>query len=253
MGIATSAFVFLVVVLANTPAGQTDSHAGLYTAPESILELHWAPDGKSLRGYLRSGGRVAALAPVEIREGAFRATATQDDGTREELTGTPATGPVITIGGRKYQRAAVEQPADAKTRREIQDAYLALSKAVSSRDFDAFQALRVPEFATISPNGVPSPGSRMADRARGMLERIQPPITTTNDIIALTVRGDDAIATVRQKFTRMQMTEGQLREIHTEVTQRETWTRTPQGWKLSFVDEVRDQLRREVSPAAQPR
>jgi len=36
--------------------------------------------------------------------------------------------------------------------------------------------------------------------------------------------------------------EGTLHTIHTEVTQRETWTRTPEGWKLLFVDEVRDQL-----------
>jgi hypothetical protein len=26
------------------------------------------------------------------------------------------------------------------------------------------------------------------------------------------------------------------------VTQRETWTRTPRGWKLIFVDEVRDPM-----------
>jgi hypothetical protein len=82
----------------------------------------------------------------------------------------------------------------------------------------------------------------MAERARRLLERIQPPITTTNDILELTVRGNDAIATVRQKFTRMQMIEGTPHTIHTEVTQRETWTRTPAGWKLLFVDEVRDPI-----------
>ena len=82
----------------------------------------------------------------------------------------------------------------------------------------------------------------MAARARSLLERIQPPISNTNDILGLTVRGDDAIATVRQKFNRMLMIQGSLHAIYTEVTQRETWTRTPAGWKLLFVDKVRDHL-----------
>ena len=38
--------------------------------------------------------------------------------------------------------------------------------AVDTKNFDAFQALRVADFATIPPDGVPSPAARMADRAR---------------------------------------------------------------------------------------
>jgi hypothetical protein len=83
----------------------------------------------------------------------------------------------------------------------------------------------------------------MADRARGFLERIQAPIRTTNDILVLTTRGDEAIATVRQKLTRQIIVDGQAQNVHTEVTQRETWRKTADGWKLTFVDEVRDQVR----------
>ena len=61
-------------------------------------------------------------------------------------------------------------------------------------------------------------------------------------LLELTVRGDEAIATVRQKFTRKQLIEATTHTIHTEVTQRETWTRTPLGWKLVFVDDVRDHI-----------
>ncbi len=60
---------------------------------------------------------------------------------------------------------------------------------------------------------------------------------------ATRTRGDEAIATVRQKFTRQQLVENQLRTVHTEVTQRETWKKTAEGWKLVFVDEVRDHVR----------
>ena len=40
----------------------------------------------------------------------------------------------------------------------------------------------------------------------------------------------------------MQLIEGTPHTIHTEVTQRETWSRTPDGWRLRFVDEVRNPI-----------
>jgi ketosteroid isomerase-like protein len=234
--------LFLVpFLLGTTWASASHFYAGLYASATGVLELHRAPEG-ALRGYLRDGGRIAALSPVEIVDGALKATATYDDGTTAQLSGQAKLGRSLVIDGREYLLKAAERPADATVRREIEEAYARLATAVETKSFEAFQAIRVPEFATIPPNGTPSPGARMADRARDMLERIQPPISTRNDILELTVRGDDAIATVRQTFIRMQAVEGTPHEIHTEVTQRETWTRTAAGWKLLWVDEVRDHV-----------
>jgi ketosteroid isomerase-like protein len=231
--------VLFTVACASTP--QPMSCSGIYGSGDSVLELHRTPEG-ALRGYLRTGERIAALDGVDIRNGALRASATYDDGTRAALTAALKSGPVLVVDGRDHRRTAVERAADATVRKEIEEAYSRLAKAVDTKDFEAFQALRVPEFATIPPDGTPRSGASMAERARGMLARIQPPIKTTNDILELTVRGNDAVATVRQKFTRRQLVEATPHEIHTEVTQRETWTRTPDGWKLSFVDEVRDAM-----------
>src|SRR5262249_21454437 len=164
------------------------------------------------------------------------------DSARVELRVPLQRGPALVVDGQEYRRTAVESPAPPEIRQAIEAGYAALGRAVSNKDPVAFQAIRVDYFATIPPDGFPRTGAEMAARARGLLERIQPPITNTNDILALTVRGDDAIATVRQKFTRMQMIRGEPHTIHTEVTQRETWTRTPASWKLLFVDEVRDNL-----------
>jgi hypothetical protein len=58
------------------------------------------------------------------------------------------------------------------------------------------------------------------------------------------MRGDEAIATVRQHFSRRQPNrQGVVRRVETAVTQRETWRRTPAGWKLTFVDDVHDHIR----------
>ena len=241
----------LSLLLGCASAAPPPSLTGMYVASGDTLELHRGPDG-ALRGYLRSSSRILALNPVEVKEGVLRATATAEDGSRVELVATLAEGPVLTVGDRAYRRAAVERPADATVRREIVEAYARLGRAVDGRDFDAFQAVRIPGFATIPPDGVPKSGAGMAERARGLLQRIQPPIRNTNDVLELTVRGDDAIAVVRQKFTRRQPVDGAgtLHEIHTEITQRETWTRTPGGWKLSFVDDEIDPVREDRGPVA---
>ena len=244
--------LLLAFLFACATAGGPASLTGQYVASGNVLELHASPEG-ALRGYLRMDGRLAALDPVTVSGGVLRATATAEDGTRSEVTASIAEGPVLTVAGEAYRRRAVERPADATVKREIEEAYARLGRAVDSRDHAAFQALRVPEFATVPPDGVPKSAASMGERAKNLLQTIQPPVHTSNDVLELTVRGDEAIATVRQKFTRRQPVDGEgtLHEIHTEVTQRETWRRTSEGWKLVFVDEVRDHAREDRGPAAE--
>ena len=229
MRLRFAAFTLLLPVFGCATTAGT-SPTGLFRADDgSTVELHRSPD-QQIRGYLREGVRVAALSSVRRSGATVSATAVYDDGSRGEIS-------------KQVKLIAVEKPANDTVRREIENAYKELARAVETKNFEAFQALRTADFATIPPEGAPSPPARMADRARGMLAGIQPPITTTNDILELTTRGDEAIATVRQKFSRQVIVDGQLRSRYTEVTQRETWRKTGEGWKLAFVDEVRDQVR----------
>jgi ketosteroid isomerase-like protein len=222
--------IAVLVALVGCATVGDDAPTGLFRADDgSTVELHRSPD-QQIRGYLRDGARVAALSSVRRSGATVNATAVYDDGSRAEVS-------------KQVKLIAAEKPANDTVRREIENAYKELARAVETKNFEAFQALRVADFATIPPDGVPSPPSRMADRARGMLAGIQPPISTSNDILELTTRGDEAIATVRQKFSRQVIVDGQPRSRYTEVTQRETWRRTAEGWKLAFVDEVRDQMR----------
>ena len=219
------------------------SITGRYEAPGATLELHIGHDG-ALRGALIEGERIAALDPVAIDGAALTASARYDDDSRATLTGAVGNG-IVRIDGKRFVRKAVERPATARERREIFAAYERLAEAVNTKNFDAFQALRVAEFATIPPDSPPRNAGYMAQRAAGLLGTIQPPIKTRNDILMLTVRGDEAIAVVRQHFSRQQPSrEGVLRLVETEVTQRETWRKTKDGWKLTFVDEVHDHVRR---------
>ncbi len=215
---------------------------GRYEAPNATLELHVGHDGQ-FRGHLIDDQGVTALDPIRIDGAQWVATARHEDDSRTELRGTVRRGS-IRIGQRTFTRKAVERSATATVRRELFAAYEALADAVQRKDFVAFQALRTDDFATIPPDSAPRNAEWMAARAQGLLAGIQPPIKTRNDIITLTMRGDEAIATVRQHFSRRQPNrQGVLRRVETAVTQRETWQRTPAGWKLTFVDEVHDHIR----------
>lgn len=219
------------------------SLTGRYEAPQATLELHIGYDGQ-LRGHLIDEDGVAALDPVRLEGEQLIATARREDDTKSELRGTVGSGASIRIGDKYFRRKAIERPATPAVRRAIFAAYEKLAEAVNAKDFDAFQALRTADFSTIPPDSPPRNAEFMAARARGLLAGIQPPIKTRNDILTLTVRGDDAIATVRQHFSRRQPNaQGVLRRVATSVTQRETWRRTPGGWKLVFVDEIRDHAR----------
>ena len=216
--------------------------SGRYEAPNATLELHVGHDGQ-LRGHLIDGKAIAALDSIRVDGEQLVATARREDDSRVELRGTVRRGS-IRIDERTFTRTAVERPATAEVRRAIFAAYEALADAVQRKDLEAFQALRTNDFATIPPDSPPRNAEWMAGRAAGLLAGIQPPIKTRNDIITLTVRGDEAIAVVRQYFSRRQPNrEGVVRRVDTAVTQRETWRRTPAGWKLTFVDEVHDLTR----------
>src|SRR5262249_13166655 len=85
-------------------------------------------------------------------------------------------------------------------RKALEAQYARLADAVEKRDHAAFQALRTDDFNTVDEKGRKHTAQQMSDRAKAMLARIQPPIKTTNTIQKIQVKGNDAIATVRQYF-----------------------------------------------------
>lgn len=131
-------------------------------------------------------------------------------------------------------------------RRELEAQYAKLAAAVRNKDYDAFMALRTDDFSALPLTGQPQSTEQMAARTRLLLQVIQPPIEVSFEILDLNVKGDEAVATVRQRFSRMQRGvdgQPQLRKLETGVTQDETWVRTPGGWKLKFVGNERDLVR----------
>lgn len=150
----------------------------------------------------------------------------------------PAADDQFKVKEKNGQRTVKDKSKPVRKALEIQ--YAKLAEAVQNKDFAAFQALRTDDFHTVDEQGRPRTAAQMAERAKAMLKRIQAPIKTSNEIKIIELKGDDAIATVRQYFSRMQEIAGKSRKVETYVTQDETWTKTPDGWKLKFVGNERD-------------
>ena len=132
----------------------------------------------------------------------------------------------------------IVQDKSKPVRRDLEEQYAKLAEANKNKDLAAVLALRTPDFSAQFANGEIRNSEQMAAYSRILFEQMQPPIKVSNTIETLTVRGNEAIAVVHQKFSRMQMKAGQLRKVETEARQRETWVLTQEGWKLKFVDDV---------------
>lgn len=140
--------------------------------------------------------------------------------------------------------AAVATPDTSSVRRELEQWYDKNQRAFSAKDVATIMALRTDDFHTVAPDGAVRNRAEMEQHTRSLLNGIDRWISQSNDINSLEVSGDLARAVVRQHLVRMALrSDGKVHHIETWATQDETWRRTPDGWKLYRVENVRDQRR----------
>ena len=113
--------------------------------------------------------------------------------------------------------ACTGTPAELRIQREIQAEYDKLAAAYAPR-LDAKQ---------------------MARYTRDWFELNQQPIEVGFTVESVELRSkDEAAVMVLQRASRYQDREGKRVRVEHEVRQRETWQRTPAGWKIRMVDHI---------------
>ena len=123
--------------------------------------------------------------------------------------------------------------------REIRAQYDALERAYAARDIPAILALRDKNFETFGPQGQHDDYARMAEYTRQWFALNKPPIKSRFTIESIEMKSpDEAAVRVLQWASRYQERDGKLRLVEHEVRQRETWVRTPQGWRIRKVDDI---------------
>jgi hypothetical protein len=121
-------------------------------------------------------------------------------------------------------------------------AYDANRRALLANDPEAALALRTADFHVITPDGGNHDAAEMAAFSRNLLAGVERWEALSFDIQALRQDGNEALADVRQHSIRMmRRAGGKIERVENWVTQRETWIRTPAGWKIRRVDNIRDQ------------
>lgn len=134
--------------------------------------------------------------------------------------------------------------AQSTVRTELEAAYETNRQAYFAKDLAAIMALRHPDFHSITPDGTQRDRAAMQNYIEGILNGVERWIEVSISIDSLTVTVDTAAAVTRQFVDRMALRpDGLVHRVQTWVTQRETWIRMPDGWKMWRVDQLRDQRR----------
>ena len=124
-------------------------------------------------------------------------------------------------------------------RRALEEMYAKIAEAQRNEDIEALRATRTPDFTVDLPNGQRWDLDTAMNYSRAGFQQVESNIHISNTIESLDVHGDEAVAVVHQRWSRMQMKAGQLRRVDTEAIQTETWVRTKDGWRLRHIGNVK--------------
>jgi hypothetical protein len=127
----------------------------------------------------------------------------------------------------------------AAVRAELERQYSRIAAAYFHNQPDSVLALRAADFTSKAPNGEVWSTDRTKAYTRASFEQVERTLRLSFAIRGLIVRGDTAAAEIHQQWARIQQKAGQLRTVETSADQRETWIKTPSGWLLHLVDDVR--------------
>lgn len=154
---------------------------------------------------------------------------------------------LLPLGGCSAKPAQAEAPAraalpDSAVRQALEAAYARNRAALLARDLAGVLALRTADFEVVTPDGARHGADEMADFSRNLLANVERWEALSFDILSVARQGDEAAAEIRQHSIRMmRRPTGKVERVENWVTQRETWVRTPAGWRMRRVDNIRDQ------------
>lgn len=140
--------------------------------------------------------------------------------------------------------ASTDPGSTENVRRELEFTYQSLAEANARRDMNAVVAMWTDDFSLVEPDGSVTTAAEVRTAWQELLDTSLDPLHFRYSIQGLEVtEEDEAIATVQQEVSRMRAIDGELRQLDTVATQRETWVKTEQGWRLRRISDVREQRR----------
>ena len=131
----------------------------------------------------------------------------------------------------------VHADAEDAVRQQLAANYAKIVKGFKKGDPAAWEAFLVPEFKLKLFNGSVQDRQWVVGYVRNNAKTFKV-LKLSMVIKELTIEGDDATAVVEQKSSRsFNDDQGKAHRLDVGALQRETWTRTPNGWMLKSVEE----------------
>ncbi len=128
----------------------------------------------------------------------------------------------------------------ASVRAELEATFAARMRAYQAEDLATLVGQIAPDYVAVRPDGSRMSRDDLAGYIRRNLERWVRITRWSNDIESLRMDGGNAVVDMRQRVARIQIVDGREAEVESRVLQTETWTPTPEGWKLLSVRNERD-------------
>ncbi len=131
----------------------------------------------------------------------------------------------------------VRADAEEKIRKELKANYAKIVKGFKKNDSAVWEGFLVADFKLKLFNGSVQDRRWVVDYVRNNAKTFKV-LKLSMVIKELKVEGDEATAVVEQKSSRTFNDEqGKAHRLDVGALQRETWTKTPSGWKLKSVEE----------------
>ncbi len=142
--------------------------------------------------------------------------------------------------------------SETTIRKELEAQYKRIVKAFKENDTSVWEGLLVPEFKLKLFNGSVQDRQRVVNYVRNNTKTFKV-LKLSMTIKELKIEGDDTIAVVEQKSSRTFNDEqDKPHQLDVGALQRETWTKTPSGWRLKSVEEWKVlYLRKDGKPLTQ--
>lgn len=147
-------------------------------------------------------------------------------------------GFAILVATTGWARAETASTAMESVRQALEAQYATITQAYFDRNPEPVFALRTPDYSTHMPSGERWTRERTDAYTHAAFAQVEKTLELTFHIDSLTVRADTAVAAIHQHWVREQQKAGRLRHVDTEARQRETWIKTPDGWRLWLVDDI---------------
>jgi hypothetical protein len=128
----------------------------------------------------------------------------------------------------------------ATIRSELEATFEARHRAYERKDLATLVAQISPDYSAARPDGSRMNRDDLAVYIKRNLDRWVRITDWSNVIEGLHLDGANAVVDMRQRVARIQIVDGREAVVESRVLQTETWTPTPDGWKLLAVRDERE-------------